>query len=289
MLKKLLYVCLIAALFSTSVCFAATGQNAGGGASVEAASLKQLHSESYKEAAAAARAVVPAEALFQGNMEEPDKITFSFFDNRTLLAYQVEVLTPANAVRDVRINGSNLPGSVTVTKTPENIREIVKREYPDASISGVALKQEGNLKYYLVDFKTEKFSANAEVNPVTGAFGKRHLVYVQKTPSSSAVRPAAKQAENGQRVQKSSNPVPPVPAEWTCPACGHENLEGQFCTKCGTHRPAELNSGNAKVPGTVKAVSYRCNLCGWEPKDSDHLPGYCPQCGDVFDQYDIVS
>ena len=66
----------------------------------------------------------------------------------------------------------------------------------------------------------------------------------------------------------------PEPAQdgWTC-TCGKVN-KGKFCSNCGAKKPAS-------------APLYRCDKCGWEPKDPTHPPKFCPECGDVFDDNDI--
>ncbi len=67
----------------------------------------------------------------------------------------------------------------------------------------------------------------------------------------------------------------PVAADgWTCPTCGAVN-KGKFCAECGAKKPAG-------VP------QYRCDKCGWEPSDKAHPPKFCPECGDPFDDGDIV-
>lgn len=60
---------------------------------------------------------------------------------------------------------------------------------------------------------------------------------------------------------------------WVC-ACGAEN-KGKFCTECGKARP-------------VSRPQYRCNSCGWAPEDNTQPPKFCPECGDPFDEEDIV-
>ena len=67
----------------------------------------------------------------------------------------------------------------------------------------------------------------------------------------------------------------PAPADdgWTC-ACGAVN-KGKFCSECGAKKPAG-------VP------QYKCDKCGWEPADPQHPPKFCPECGDPFDNGDIV-
>ena len=65
----------------------------------------------------------------------------------------------------------------------------------------------------------------------------------------------------------------PASDEWTC-SCGTVN-KGKFCTECGAKKPAG-------VP------QYRCDKCGWEPADPTKPPRFCPECGDPFDNGDIV-
>lgn len=61
---------------------------------------------------------------------------------------------------------------------------------------------------------------------------------------------------------------------WTC-SCGKVN-QGKFCSNCGLPKP----SG---VP------QYRCDKCGWQPKPDEKLPKFCPDCGDPFDDGDVVK
>ena len=66
---------------------------------------------------------------------------------------------------------------------------------------------------------------------------------------------------------------PEEPKGWTC-SCGAVNM-GKFCAECG-----------AKKPATVP--QYRCDKCGWQPADPAKAPRFCPECGDVFDNGDLV-
>lgn len=90
----------------------------------------------------------------------------------------------------------------------------------------------------------------------------------------------------------------PDPSTWTC-ACGEVN-DGKFCSSCGAKKPdpsgwtcscGAVNKGKfcsscgAKKP--AGAPLYRCDKCGWEPKDPTKPPRFCPDCGDVFDDTDI--
>ena len=60
---------------------------------------------------------------------------------------------------------------------------------------------------------------------------------------------------------------------WTC-SCGSTN-KGKFCQNCGAKKPAG-------VP------QYRCDKCGWEPEKGTTPPRFCPECGDPFDNGDII-
>ena len=110
----------------------------------------------------------------------------------------------------------------------------------------------------------------------------------------------------GAQQTQQAAPAPAAPAAdtWTCPSCGAA-ATGKFCPECGTKKPAPaavdgwtcpscgaVNKGKfcaecgAKKPAGVP--QYRCDKCGWEPADKNHPPKFCPECGDPFDDGDIV-
>ena len=104
-------------------------------------------------------------------------------------------------------------------------------------------------------------------------------------------------------AQQPQQPVQPVQQEapagsWKC-ACGAV-ATGKFCPECGAKKPEDgwkcacgtVNKGKfctecgAKKPAGVP--QYRCDKCGWEPADPTKPPRFCPECGDPFDNGDIV-
>ena len=106
--------------------------------------------------------------------------------------------------------------------------------------------------------------------------------------------------------QQAAQPAPaPAPAAapaggWTC-ACGKTGNTGKFCAECGKPKPAAdgwtcacgaVNKGKfcaeCGKPKPAGVPQYRCDKCGWEPKDPAHPPKFCPECGDPFDDGDLM-
>ena len=100
--------------------------------------------------------------------------------------------------------------------------------------------------------------------------------------------------------QPAPAPAAPAAGSWSC-SCGQTGNTGKFCTACGKPRPeagwvcscGTHNTGKfcsecgAKKPAGVP--QYKCDKCGWEPADPRHPPKFCPECGDPFDDGDIVG
>ena len=111
------------------------------------------------------------------------------------------------------------------------------------------------------------------------------------------------QQQNAAAPQPAPAPAAAAPqaGSWTC-SCGTVNT-GKFCLECGKAKPADVagwtcscgavNKGKfcqecgAKKPAS--APIYRCDKCGWEPTDPSKAPKFCPECGDIFDDNDIVK
>ena len=276
MLKRILTVLLALTMMisvSVSVGLAAEKANGEPGQGDQTKTWRHPYPKEYAIAAEAAKAEVPTDALFQGIIDGQDTVTFSFYDDNTLRSYEAVVLKSVNKVKEVKIGGSSLPGSTTITKTPQDIKAIVLQEYPDAKNLKVGLTKEGHLSYYEAVFETEKYiKADIKINPVTGAFGNGALQYKVDMPQVKDIPPVKDQPQaKEEQPAVRQNQIPPVPAEWTCVRCGTVNHEGQFCTNCGAQRPAEK-------------ASFVCSKCGWKPKDPNNLPNFCPQCGHRFDK-----
>lgn len=109
--------------------------------------------------------------------------------------------------------------------------------------------------------------------------------------------------QNNANQQQSQQPVnqakPQNALAWKC-SCG-ATVTGNFCTECGAKKPevngwtcscGAINQGkfcqNCGAKKPEGAPLYKCDKCGWQPDDPHNPPKFCPECGDVFDENDIV-
>lgn len=70
---------------------------------------------------------------------------------------------------------------------------------------------------------------------------------------------------------------------WVCQNCNTQNTSN-FCQVCGSQKPQSQTMNNSYNTG---AYSFRCDKCGWTPTDTQNIPRFCPQCGDVFNENDF--
>lgn len=141
-------------------------------------------------------------------------------------------------------------------------------------------------------------AANQAAGPVMAFAGMNMAgaaggMNAQELFAMAQAKGAAQQAEEA----GARSPQKAEADSWLC-SCGAENT-GKFCSECGTKRPEDnswlcscgvQNTGNfcsecgRKKPAEVRP--FRCDKCGWQPENTAHLPKFCPECGDRFDDND---
>ncbi len=121
------------------------------------------------------------------------------------------------------------------------------------------------------------------MNMAQGAMGNNAANLFQMGQQQAAAQQAASAADS-----------------WKCPSCG-AMVNGKFCPECGAKKPEDgwtcscgaVNKGKfcsecgAKKPAGVP--QYKCDKCGWEPPKGSTPPKFCPECGDPFNDGDIVQ
>ena len=114
-----------------------------------------------------------------------------------------------------------------------------------------------------------------------GGFNPQNLYQMgaqqpQQAPSGSTWKCACGATATGKFCPEcgAKKPEPVQSGSWRC-ACGAVNT-GKFCSECGAKRPTAV-------------IRYKCNKCGWTPADPANPPKFCPECGDPFNDGDIVG
>lgn len=197
---------------------------------------------------------------------------------------------------------------VSIAMSPMTLSEedqAIIKQYQQTAI----LRDPGMAAASLVQSQSQAMVAAAS-NEATGpmmAFAGMNMA--QQTGGMDANQLFAMSAQN-QRMNQQSAPQMTAPSEapkqqtagWTC-SCGQTGNTGKFCRECGTKRVepqvgwtcscGAVNTGKFCVEcGTKKpaeAPLYKCDKCGWEPEDPKNPPKFCPECGDIFNDGDIVS
>lgn len=178
--------------------------------------------------------------------------------------------------------------SLTLPKEDEDLIKNLQRQavYKNAGMAGATLVE--------AQAEAMKNAANNPNGAAMGFFGMNMAMGAGNNTNAAAFYEKAAQEE----AKKEETKKETAKDTWTCPKCGHE-VTGKFCPECGEKKPADgwscpkcgtankgkfcTECGEKKPEG---APLYRCDKCGWEPKDPKNPPKFCPNCGDPFDDND---
>lgn len=150
----------------------------------------------------------------------------------------------------------------------------------------------------LVSAQSDAMRAAAQnsAGAMTGFMGMGMAMQTGNINAQNLYQMGQEQKQNSntiQQAQSSSN-------NWIC-GCGTENT-GKFCTQCASPKPTNngwickcgatntgkfcSECGSAK-PSGVKI--YKCDKCGWQVENPNQTPKFCPECGDIFNENDIIQ
>lgn len=215
-------------------------------------------------------------------------------------------------LRGIRVYSFGV-NSVTAPEEDEKMIKELQRNavYRDPRMAGATLvgAQAQAMQDAAKNTGTGAMMGFAAMNMVAGAGGAAAQNFYQMgantpsnpAPSADAWTCACGASCTGKFCPSCGAKKPEAAASWTC-ACGHENF-GKFCQNCGTKKPDDKKIGWTCACGTVNtgkfcaecgakkpegALNYRCDKCGWEPADPTKPPKFCPECGDLFDDGDVV-
>ncbi len=151
---------------------------------------------------------------------------------------------------------------------------------------------------HLVGAQAEAMKA-AAANEGNGAFMAFAGMNMAQNAGGMNAQNLFQMGQNQQYQQQPASAAPSGGATWKC-SCGAVNT-GKFCAECGKSQPAPaagwqcacgaVNKGKfcaeCGKPKPAAEPLYKCDKCGWEPKDPKNPPKFCPECGDPFDESDI--
>ena len=149
-----------------------------------------------------------------------------------------------------------------------------------------------------------KMAASNESTGPMMAFARMNMAANAGGINAQSLFAMGQQQAAAQQTAPAPTPAPEAPAAdgWTC-SCGASGNKGKFCVECGKPKPeadafwtcscGTKNKGKFCMecgqPKPAGVPQYKCDKCGWEPKDPKHPPKFCPECGDPFDDGDIVK
>lgn len=201
-------------------------------------------------------------------------------------AMKTELHEEWEARRGIQI-GTVGVSSISATEEDEKMLKEMQRNvaYMDPARGAAALvgatasamdKAAGNAGGAAVGFMGMNMAGGAATQGIQGLYAQASKDNVNNSGSaqvqSGSWKCSCGSVSTGKFCTECGKPKPEA-SFWIC-SCGAKN-KGKFCIECGARKPDGI-------------PQYKCDKCGWEPEKGSKPPKFCPECGDPFDDGDIV-
>lgn len=126
-----------------------------------------------------AKEYVPAaaEAYDIENDRDDNSSEVKFFDVSAKKLYKVEISNADGSLMEFEVKERPENGSLSISKTVEDVKKAVLEEYPGAEILKVELDRDDGYYHYEVDFITKEYKGEVKINAETGRIFAREYKY----------------------------------------------------------------------------------------------------------------
>lgn len=130
---------------------------------------------SKEEAIKKATQFVPENSQMLKVEKKGNNYEVKFYNKNTDETYEIEMDSTEQAIKEFKTKIISKKGSNTITLNKEDIKKIVLKAYPNATILDTQLKNEDGVKVYEVKIVNENMTGEIEINPQTGSILERDL------------------------------------------------------------------------------------------------------------------
>lgn len=132
---------------------------------------------SEESARQAAARMVPSTATYVGGHYDDGDYEMKFYDNSARTEYEVSVSVSTNKVRKFSMEVQGVWGSSNVVLSENDARNVVLREYPQATVNFVKLDRDDGVYEYEAKFSLSDGSGEMKINPETGRILEKEIRY----------------------------------------------------------------------------------------------------------------
>lgn len=126
-----------------------------------------------------AREKIPADAQFKNYSFRDNEYELNFVDNAKS-TYKVEIDKIGNnlALKEIKIESRSSAESKNIKLELEDVESLLREKFPDVANFKIEMEYDrGDRMKYEVEFSTDEYEAEIEVNPSSGEFCKQKFDY----------------------------------------------------------------------------------------------------------------